>query len=94
MTKKVHNQPLLHVPLDEVHGVIQVTIGEQQRVDRVAKGVAIEVVRVRIGNLIGKLHNVLCFEIQITARPFQFNMALYLTLLTCSMAKDMLLNRT
>ena len=64
------NQPLLHVPLDEVHGVLQVAIGEQQRVDRVAPGVAIEVVRVRIGNLIGKLYNVLCFDIQITPRHF------------------------
>ena len=54
-------------------------------------GVAIEVVRVHIGNLIGKLHNVLCFETQIT---FQFNRVLEITLLTRCIAKDMLLNRT
>ena len=47
------NQPLLHVPLDEVHRVLQVAIRQEQGVHRQV------VVKVDLGDLSGELLNVL-----------------------------------
>ena len=49
-------RPFLHVPLDEVHGVLQVAIGQEQGVPRQAA------VKVDLGNLSGKLLNILCVK--------------------------------
>ena len=57
MTKtKEDHKPLLHLPLDEGQSVLQVAVGQEQGVlgtKGVAKGVD-------LGNLSGKLLNVLC----------------------------------